>query len=300
VTNLYAGIEAGGTKFKCIITDQNASILQEKTIPTTTPQVTMQQVLDFFRTESQSYFVDLDGIGIGSFGPLDLNPSSANYGSITTTIKPGWSFYPILTTIQRELKIPAVIDTDVNAAALGETIWGAGREINHLLYLTIGTGIGGGAIIDGKPLHGLIHPEMGHFHIPHDPVVDPFKGCCPYHGDCFEGLASGPALLARWGIRGEDLPDNHPAWELEAGYIASALTAFICVLSPERIVLSGGVMRRQQLYGLVSKNVLNLLNGYIKSSAILDHPQEYICAPGLGDYSGSLGAAALAMQLVRK
>lgn len=299
MANVYGGIEAGGTKFKCIITTEDAHIFHEKTIPTSTPDATMQQVIDFFLVEGSKNIDELAAIGIGSFGPLDLEPTSPNYGSITSTPKPGWSQFPILRTIQEALKKPAAIDTDVNAAALGEKIWGAGRQVNDLLYLTIGTGIGGGAVVNGKPLHGLIHPEMGHFHIPHDRQKDPFEGGCPYHGDCFEGLASGPALQMRWGMRGEALPEVHPAWELEAGYIASALAAYICILSPQRIILGGGVMRRAQLFPLVRRKVQHLLNGYIQSPAILEYMDEYICAPVLGEQSGALGAAALAMQLVK-
>lgn len=298
--NLYGGIEAGGTKFKCIITTEDAQILQERIIPTTNPEATMQQVRDFFLKENRAFFVEVAAIGIGSFGPLNLEPTSAAFGSITTTPKAGWSHFPILKTLQKAFKRPMAIDTDVNAAALGEKKWGAGRQVNDLLYLTIGTGIGGGAVVNGKPLHGLIHPEMGHFHIPHDHRIDPFEGGCPFHGDCLEGLASGPALQKRWGIPGEYLPDVHPAWELEAGYIASALAAFICILSPQRIVLGGGVMRRSQLFPLVRRKVQLLLNGYIQSPAILDHAEEYICAPALGEQSGSLGAAALAMQLINQ
>ena len=300
MTKLYGGIEAGGTKFKCIITTEDAQILQEKTIPTSDPKATMQRVLEFFNDDCSKYFSQLAAIGIGSFGPLNLEPTSDEYGSITSTPKPGWSHFPMLKTIQDSLKRPTAIDTDVNAAALGEKLWGVGRQINDLLYLTIGTGIGGGAVVNGKPLHGLIHPEMGHFHIPHDRQIDLFEGGCPFHKDCFEGLASGPALQLRWGVRGEELPDVHPAWELEAGYIASALTAFICILSPQRIVLGGGVMRRAQLFPLVRRKVQHLLNGYIQSPAILDHPEEYICAPALGEESGALGAAALGMLMVNK
>ena len=300
MANLYGGIEAGGTKFKCVITTEDARILYKKIIPTSAPEATMRQVVDFFQTKKGEYTGMLTAMGIGSFGPLDLEPRSRNYGSITATPKPGWSQFPILRIVQKALKVPTAIDTDVNAAALGEKMWGAGRQVNDLLYLTIGTGIGGGAVVNGKALHGLIHPEMGHFHIPHDHQSDPFEGGCPFHGDCFEGLASGPALQKRWGMRGEDLPDIHPAWELEAGYIASALAAFICILSPQRIVLGGGVMRRSQLFPLVRHKVQLLLNGYIQSPAILDHPEEYICAPALGEGSGALGAAALAMQLINK
>lgn len=298
MAELFGGIEAGGTKFKCILADKNATILLAKTIPTSMPGETVQKVLEFFQISAAGYKKDLTGIGIGCFGPLDLEPTSPEYGSITATPKFGWSHYPMLRMVREALKLPTAIDTDVNAAAVGEKVWGAGRKVNDLLYLTIGTGIGGGAVVNGKPLHGLIHPEMGHFHVPHDLNEDAFKGVCPFHGDCFEGLASGPALLARWGIRGEDLPDIHPAWELEAKYIADALAAFLCILSPKRIVLGGGVMRRKQLFGLIHEKVKNLLNGYIQSPAILDHIEDTICPPALGENSGALGAVALAMHLL--
>lgn len=300
MTILFGGIEAGGTKFKCVITTGDAQIIQERTIPTTDPEETMHNVIEFFLQENGSIFGDVAAIGIGSFGPLQLEPASQEYGSITATPKAGWSHFPILKIVQDALKRPTAIDTDVNAAALGEKIWGAGRQVQDMLYLTIGTGIGGGAVVNGKPLHGLIHPEMGHFHVPHDRMRDPFEGGCPFHGDCFEGLASGPALQLRWGVRGEELPDVHPTWQLEADYIASALAAFICILSPQRIVLGGGVMRRSQLFALIRHKVQQLLNGYIQSPAILNHMEEYICAPALGEQSGALGSAALAMLLLNK
>ncbi len=293
--NLFGGIEAGGTKFKCLVADEKARIILEKTIPTTEPERTIQDVISFFQVEAKDYLPEVQAIGIGSFGPLDLNPSSPDFGSITATPKPGWSHFPIKKTIEEALNIPTVIDTDVNTASLGEKIWGAGREIEDLLYITIGTGIGGGAVVNGRPIHGLIHPEMGHLRIPHDVAEDPFPGCCPFHGDCFEGLASGPALARRWGMPGEDIPEVHAAWKLEAKYLAYALASYICILSPQRIVLGGGVMRRKQLFGFIYSDLQKILNGYIQSPAILERPQEYIVAPALGESSGSLGAVALAM-----
>ena len=293
--NLFGGIEAGGTKFKCVVADEKPRIILEKTIPTTEPERTIEDVISFFQTDARNYLPEIKAIGIGSFGPLDLNSSSPDFGSITATPKPGWSHFPIKKTIEKALNIPTAIDTDVNAAALGEKMWGAGKEIEDLLYITIGTGIGGGAVVNGRPIHGLIHPEMGHLRIPHDVAEDPFPGCCPFHGDCFEGLASGPALARRWGIPGEGLPEGHAAWKLEAEYLASALAIYICILSPQRIVLGGGVMRRKQLFGFIYSYLQKFLNGYIQSPVILERPQEYIVAPALGERSGSLGAVALAM-----
>jgi fructokinase len=186
------------------------------------------------------------------------------------------------------------MDTDVNAAALGEHRWGAAQGLDTFVYLTIGTGIGGGALVGGKILHGLMHPEMGHILIPHDRDRDPFKGMCLFHEDCFEGLACGPAIQARWGKPGKDLPDDHPAWPLEAHYLASGLVALIMVLSPQRIILGGGVMQRLHLFPLVRKEVVELLNGYIHQPAILEAIDRYIVPPALQGQAGVLGAIALA------
>jgi len=212
--NLFGGIEAGGTKFICAIANEDGNILQEKTIPTSSPDKTLKDVCKFFTQDACRYFPKLVGIGIGCFGPLDLNAQSVTFGSITTTPKPGWCNIQVRNILQENLHLPVVIDTDVNSAALGEKMWGSDKNVNDILYITIGTGIGGGAIINGNPIHGLIHPEMGHIYIPHDIMRDPFRGICPFHGDCFEGLASGPALAERWGITAEKLPIDHPAWEL--------------------------------------------------------------------------------------
>lgn len=235
-------------------------------------------------------------IGIASFGPIDPKPGSPTCGFITSTPKPGWGNTDFAGAVGRALRVPVGFDTDVNVAALGEWRWGAGQGLENLIYLTIGTGIGGGGLVNGRLMHGLIHPEMGHMRLPHDWKADPYAGHCPYHGDCFEGLASGPAMGARWGQPADTLPADHPAWSLEAQYLALALVNVICTLSPERIILGGGVMSLPQLLPLVRGNVRRLLNEYVQSAAVLDRIDQYIVAPGLGHRSGVLGALALAEQ----
>ena len=290
--DLYGGIEAGGTKFVCVVGSGPSNIVGRTRIDTTTPEETFQKVIQFFRPFSDQE--KIRSIGIGSFGPLDLNPDSPTYGFITSTPKPYWSNADFLGTIQRALKVKATMDTDVNAAALGEFRWGAGQGCDPLLYLTIGTGIGGGYIKDGKTLIGLHHPEMGHIRIVHDLKRDPFPGGCPFHGDCFEGLASGPAIEKRFSARGETIRDDDPYWDIEADYIASALCNYILILSPKRIILGGGIMERTFLFNSIRRKILESLNGYVESESLLKNIDEYIVPPGLGNPSGSLGAIALA------
>jgi fructokinase len=225
-----------------------------------------------------------------------MNPESSTYGFIAPTPKPYWSNTDVRGTLQRGLDVPIVIDTDVNVAGLGESVWGASKGFDPSLYLTIGTGIGGGYIQAGKPLLGLLTPEMGHIRIPHSRELDPFEGSCPFHGDCFEGLANGPAIEKRLGIAGANIPENDPFWDIEADYIASALMNYILVLSPKKIILGGGVMQRQFLFAKIRHRVHELLNGYVSSKSILENIDDYIVPPGLGNQSGSLGAIALAMQ----
>lgn len=289
---MYGGIEAGGTKFVCAVGRDPGDLHAETQIPTTTPNETLDRVISFFREQCSK--MPIAKIGIGAFGPLDLNPKSSTFGYITSTPKPGWSNVDLIGTIQRGLEIPVRIDTDVNAAALGEYRWGTAQGLDTFVYLTIGTGIGGGGMCGGRLLHGLIHPEMGHIRVPHDWTRDPFPGICPFHGDCLEGLASGPALESRWRQAGETLPPDHPAWELQAQYLALALVNFTCTLSPQRIVLGGGVMEQHQLLVLIRKKFQELLNGYIRASAILERIDDYIVPPGLGQRVGVLGAIALA------
>ncbi|MGE5620871.1 MAG: ROK family protein [Sphingomonadaceae bacterium] len=287
---LYGGVEAGGTKFVCMVGSGPQNIRAEITFPTTNPVETIGRVVDFFRQEMPG----IAALGVGSFGPIDPNPASPTYGYITTTPKPGWVQTNIVGMLRDALDVPVVFDTDVNAAAFGEYRWGAARGEDPAIYVTVGTGIGGGIVCGGAPIHGLVHPEMGHMLVRHDRERDPFPGICPFHGDCLEGLASGPALAARWGQRAETLPDDHPAWGLEAHYIAQALANLVLTHSPRRIVIGGGVMRRTGLYPLVRDWVRRLLNGYVQSSTILQGIDSYIVPPGLGNRSGVLGAIALA------
>ena len=292
---LFGGIEAGGTKFVCAIGTGPDDIRAETRFPTTRPEETIQQAIDFFRAQIAEYG-PLAAIGIASFGPVDPNPSSPTFGYITTTPKPGWANVDLGGAIQRAFNVSIGFDTDVNGAALSEGRWGAAQGLDTFIYLTIGTGIGGGAMVNGRLLHGLIHPEMGHISLPHDWEQDPFPGKCPYHGDCFEGMAAGPAIEARWQTKGQHLAPEHPAWELEAHYIALALRSFICTLSPQRIILGGGVMDQPQLFPLVRQKTLEALNGYVQSPAILENIDSYIVSPGLGNRAGVLGAIALGMQ----
>ncbi|MBN1265224.1 MAG: ROK family protein [Anaerolineales bacterium] len=291
---VWGGIEAGGTKFVCAAGSGPDDIAALAKFPTTTPQETLSRVVDFFKQQSQVF--DLQALGVASFGPVDLHPDSATYGFITSTPKPGWKNTEVVGVLQREFGIPVGFDTDVNGAAHGEYRWGAARGLSTFIYLTVGTGIGGGVMVEGNLLHGLTHPETGHIYLSHDRNADPFEGVCPYHGDCFEGLASGPSMNKRWGKPAEELPADHQAWDLEADYISKALSIYVCCLSPQRIVLGGGVMKQQQLFPKVRRGVQEILNGYIVSPAIQENIDEYIVPPGLGDRAGVLGAIALAQK----
>ena len=292
---IYGGIEAGGTKFVCVVAGGPDHIVDEIRYQTTTPAETLERAVKFFQP-----FVSqrqISAIGVGCFGPLDLNPESATYGFITATPKPGWSHTNVLGTLQNALKINIALDTDVNVAGIGEYKWGASKGYDPSLYLTIGTGIGGGFIQDGRSLIGLNNPEMGHLRIPHSRGVDPFPGNCPFHGDCFEGLASGPAIEKRLGVAGAVVPEKDPFWDIEVDYIALALMNYILTLSPKKIILGGGVMQREFLFPKVRRRVRELLNGYVSHKSILENIGTYILPPGLGNQSGSLGAIALAMQI---
>ena len=209
---MFGAIEAGGTKFVCGI-GTGPDDLKTIQFPTTSPQATLAIAIEFLRGQSRG---ELRAVGIGSFGPIDLHSTSLTFGYVTSTPKAGWQNYNLAGTVRDALAVPVGFDTDVDAAALGEARWGAAQDLSDSLYLTVGTGIGGGAIINGRVLHGLVHPEMGHIRVPHDLASDPYPGCCPFHGDCLEGLASGPAMQARWRIAAEDLPPDHRGWALEA------------------------------------------------------------------------------------
>lgn len=279
--SVYGGIETGGTKWECAIGTGPDDLRATATIPTTTPEETIGRVVAFFEREGP-----VAAIGIGSFGPVDRNPGSATWGHITSTPKPGWAYTDVGGEIVRRLSVPVAFDTDVNAAALAEHRWGAAQELDTFCYVTVGTGIGGGGMAGGRLLHGLLHPEFGHMRIPHDRESDPFEGVCPYHGDCWEGLASGRAIEARWGRPAAELDAYEAVWMLQAHYLALGLVSVICVLSPERILLGGGVMRRPGLLPLVHREVEGLMNGYQETATIM--------LPALAPRSGVLGAIALA------
>jgi fructokinase len=286
---LYGAIEAGGTKFVCAVGNENGEIVERVTIPTLTPDETMPQVIDFFRQ------YELKAIGIGSFGPVDLNIQSPTYGSITTTPKLAWRNYPLLKVIKDAFSVPVGFQTDVNAAALGELHFGAAKGLDSCLYLTVGTGIGGGAVVNGKVVQGLSHPEMGHIYIRRHPN-DPYEGKCPFHRDCLEGLAAGPAIEERWGKKGQELEGQKEVWEIEAYYLAQALAQYILILSPQKIILGGGVMKQTQLFPLIRQNVQELINGYVE----LEDLESYIVPPGLGDNAGITGALVLAYEKERE
>jgi len=291
---VFGAIEAGGTKFVCAA-GTGPDDLELCSFPTSSPEATMEGVVRFFECR-----LGIRAIGIGSFGPVDLQPASPRYGSITSTPKSAWRNFDLAGAVRKSFPVPVGFDTDVNAAALGEARWGTARGISDFLYLTVGTGIGGGALVNGELLHGLVHPEMGHIRVPHDWAKDPFQGACPYHGDCLEGLASGPAIEARWGIPGTDLPSGHPAWELEARYLALGLGNLVCTLSPRRIVMGGGVMQHADLFPLIRRQLGRLLNGYIQSNLLTEGIDEYVVPPRLGDRSGVLGAIVLAEKAARE
>jgi fructokinase len=264
----------------------------EDQFATTEPEATLEKIVGFFRAHPPTA-----AIGIGAFGPVDLDPSSPTWGYVTSTPKPGWQHVAVAGVLREQLCVPVAFDTDVNAAALGEHRWGAGRGARQLCYLTVGTGIGGGLLLDGRPVHGLVHPEMGHIRVPHDRERDPFAGSCPMHGDCWEGLAAGSALAVRWGADPHRLAEDHPAWELEADYLALGILTIVLVASPERIVVGGGVMERRFLLEMIRRRIPRLLGGYLETPRLGEKIEEYLVPPELGDRAGVLGAIALAQAL---
>jgi len=284
---LLGAIEGGGTKFICGIGTEDGEIIERISIPTTTPEATLGAAIEYFEGKA------LDAIGIGTFGPIDVNRSSPAYGSITKTPKPYWSEYGIVEHLSQRLGVPIGFDTDVNAAALGEATWGAAQGLTSCLYMTVGTGIGAGAIVEGMLVHGLTHPEMGHTLVRRH-LEDRYEGRCPFHKDCLEGLAAGPAVEDRWGVKAYELGAGHMAWELESYYIAQALVQYILILSPERIILGGGVMNQSHLFPLIREQVMRQLNGYVAHPALAEDIGRYIVPPALGGNAGLSGALALA------
>ncbi|MBE5783102.1 MAG: ROK family protein [Clostridiales bacterium] len=281
----YGALEGGGTKMVMAVADENLNILTRETIPTKTPAETMPAMIEFFQGQK------IDALGIGCFGPLDLKPSSPAFGSIAKTPKLAWRDYPLMPEFQKALQVPCAIDTDVNAAALCELKLGAGKGLNNCVYVTVGTGIGGGVVCEGNLVHGLMHPEWGHILLaphPDDPMP---QGACPYHVSCLEGLASGPAMEKRWGVPGRELPPDHPAWKLEAHYLAQMCVAALMMVSTEKIILGGGVMSQKQLFPMIREEVLRMLGGYLHC---VENADDLIVPPACWPDSGLLGSVLLA------
>ena len=287
-------LEAGGTKMVCAVVELDGDggweIQDRVSIPTGMPQETIPEMIEYFRGK------EIQALGIACFGPIDLHKDSPTYGYITTTPKPGWAGCDMVGTFAKALGVPVGFDTDVNGSLLGEATFGCAQGVENSIYITIGTGIGAGIMTNGRMLHGMLHPEAGHFTLKRHPQDEAFGACCPYHESCFEGLAAGPALEKRWGQKGIELAHRPEVWEMEAYYIAQALVAYIMILSPEKIILGGGVMHQPQLLPLIREEVKRQMNQYIRTSQ-MDHLEEYIVEASLGDDQGILGAACLAMEV---
>ncbi len=283
---LFGALEAGGTKMVLAIGNEHGEIQEQMSIPTQTPDITIPQIIDYFQNKK------IQALGVGSFGPIDLDKNSSTYGYITSTPKLAWANYDIVGALKKELQIPIGFDTDVNGSALGEATWGITKGLESSIYITIGTGVGVGVYQNGHLMHGMLHPEAGHILLNKHPD-DSFEGCCPYHPNCLEGLAAGPAIEKRWGKKAIDLKDQTEVWDLEAYYIAQALVNYILTLSPHRIVLGGGVMHQEQLFPLIRTKVKELMNGYIRTPQMddLDH---YIVPASLNDNQGIMGCLQLA------
>ncbi len=294
---LLGGIEAGGTKFLCAVADRDGSTLTETRIATTTPAETLGAASAFFH-EAQRVHGRLSALSIGSFGPLSLNPLAPDHGCITSTPKPHWENVDLLGHFRQSIDVPMTLDTDVNCAAVGERLFGSGQGLDSFAYVTVGTGIGVGLLIGGVPHGGANHPEAGHIQVPRAAGDQDFAGICPFHGDCLEGLACGPAMRARWGIPAEQLPADHPAWTIEADYIAALCATLTYVVRPDRIILGGGVMQ-PAMYPRVRQALVAKLSGYDASMRAIDM-DDYIAAPMAGASAGLTGALALAYRTVTR
>lgn len=278
-------LEAGGTKMVCAIGDENGNIYDQISIKTETPDITIPQIYDYFSNKN------IEALGVASFGPVDLNRNSSTYGYITSTPKKGWNHYDIVGAF-KGLGVPVGFDTDVNGSVLGEATYGDAKGLNNIVYFTIGTGIGAGVISEGRLLHGMLHPEAGHMTLKRHPKDVDFECNCPYHDSCFEGLAAGPSIEKRFGIKASELPTNHIAWEIESYYIAQALVNTTMILSPDKFILGGGVMHQLHLFPLIRKEFEKQMNGYINTDRIKDL-DNYIIPQSLDDKQGIMGALKL-------
>jgi fructokinase len=293
-------VEGGGTKFVCAVGYGPEEIVARERLDTTAPEETLARVAGFVARAGEG---KVAAVGVACFGPLELDARRQEFGHLLATPKPGWSGADVAGPLRERLGVPVAIDTDVNGAALGEWRWGAAQGCDPALYLTVGTGIGGGAVVHSRTLRGLLHPEMGHILLPRlkwpDGSADDFAGVCPFHGACFEGLASGPALQARLGAPAESVGPNHAIWELEAGYLATALATFALVLSPQRMVVGGGVMQQGHLLPRVQRRLPQVLGGYVKRAEVEADVARYVVAPHFGQDAGLMGGFALAEMALR-
>ena len=292
---LYGALEAGGTKMICAVGNEDGQILDQVSIPTTTPGETMPQITEYFRAKLDVPEGEdkIQAIGVACFGPVDVRKNSKTYGNILYTPKIAWRNFPMVQTLKDALNdIPIGFDTDVNGSLLGEATWGCAQGLTDAVYFTLGTGIGMGAMSGGRLIHGMLHPEAGHIKLVPEPG-DEYKGHCPSHGTCFEGMACGPAIQDRWGKPAKELRDMPEVWELEAKYIAQALTAVIYMISPQKIILGGGVASQAQIFPLVRKYVLEYINGYIDTKE-LRNINAYIVPAALNGNQGIMGALKLA------
>ena len=287
---LFGAVETGGTKIICAILDEEGQLLDSLRFPTDNPDKIIVNIAEYFKQR------DIASLGIGSFGPVDINTDSPTYGYILDTPKPGWRNYPFLPKLKEKLNIPMVIDTDVNCACLGEMMYGSTKGINTMIYITIGTGIGVGVVVGKTTLKGMLHPEAGHILMRRNPA-DSYEGKCPYHKDCFEGLASGPAINERCKVPAYEIPADDSVWELEADYIAQAVTNYILAYSPEKVVLGGGVMEQIHLFPMIRERVAKYMNGYITTKQICDI-DNYIVPATLNGKQGIFGAYYLAKQAI--
>lgn len=292
---LVGAMEAGGTKMVCAVSRDGVEVLEEVRFPTADPESTLTQAVAFF----ERWQGDLKALAIGSFGPVCLNPSDPAYGSITTTPKPGWMHVPIRRLMAERLNVPVAFTTDVGMAALGEATHGATHDVPSSLYLTVGTGIGGALVQEGRLLGGLVHPEVGHIRIPRHPD-DTFSGVCPFHGDCLEGLASGPALARRFGSEPTTWDESHPAWTLAGWYLGQALATFTLCFSPHRMVVGGGVSQREVVLRVARATMLEALAGYVAHPAVTQHPDTYIVPAALGQHAGVIGGLTMARTLIAR
>lgn len=284
---LIGALEAGGTKMVCAVGREDGSILEQVSIPTTTPEETVAGIVNYFKGK------EIEALGVAAFGPVDVKPQSPTYGQILDTPKLAWRHFDLLGALKKELDVPMGLDTDVNGSCLGELTYGCAKGLDSVIYITIGTGVGVGVSVGGKLLHGMLHPEGGHILLSRHPE-DPNGGICPYHKNCLEGFASGPSIEARWGKKAVDLVDCPEVWEMESYYIAQALVNYIMILSPQKIILGGGVMHQEQLFPLIRKKVTEMIGGYLNTRELADM-DNYIVPASLHDDQGIMGCIKLGL-----